>query len=366
MVASDDRQLVWERQRARLAGETVPEQYEISLVTAQGGLIYCALNISLQQSPDGRAVLLGTVRDITLKKTEMAELEASKRELKSIYEELPDVFYRTDMQGIVTMMSPSCFDIIGYRKEEMLGTPLSSYYETPEGRQRVVQAITDGGGKAKRVEAALKHKDGSVVWISTNAFIRFDSKHQPVSVDGVARDISERKQLEEQLITLSRIDSLTGAYSRSYFMEKSEEIIKLMKRYQRPASLMVADLDFFKKINDEYGHYAGDLALVAFVQVCRKEIREQDVLGRLGGEEFAVFLPETTIENAQHLVERIRKATAEIEIPLNGHIICMTVSIGLVELDNSEYPLSFIMQRADMAMYKAKERGRNQVVAEVA
>ena len=362
LIAVEEQSLVWERHRARLSGEKVPDQYDLHLSTAQGSLIFCSMNVSLTENPQGHTVAIGSVRDVTQQKMALAELETSKMELKSIYNELPDVFYRTNMQGIITMISPSCFDVNGYRQQEMLGTAMSDYYVTPEERQKIVQAITDGGGKATGVEAGLKHKDGTTVWISTNAFIRFDADHQPISVDGVARDISGRKRMEDQLTALARTDGLTGVYNRSYFMDKSDAVIEVMRRYQHPASMMMLDLDHFKKINDNYGHHVGDLALLAFTKACRQEIRESDVLGRLGGEEFGLLLPETSIQNAQVLAERIRKATAAIEVPLGDRMIGITVSIGLVELSAEDLSLSSVMRRADLAMYQAKERGRNQVV----
>lgn len=362
VIAAEEQSLAWEMHRARLAGEKVPEQFDIHLVNDKGSLIFCSINISLFNTVEGKTVIIGTVHDVTKQKAELAEVESSKIELKSIFDELPDVFYRTNMQGIITMISPSCFDILGYRQDEMLGKKMADFYNTPEERQKVVQAIIDGGGKATRVEAALRHKNGSVVWISTNAFVRLDSNHQPASVDGVARDISERKLMEDQLTALSRIDGLTKVYTRRYFLDKSEAVLEMMKRYQRPASMMMMDLDHFKKINDNYGHQAGDLALLAFTQVCRNEIRESDVLGRLGGEEFGLILPETNIQNAQILAERIRSATGGISIPFGGQNIRLTVSIGLVEIRQEDISMDSIMHRADLAMYQAKERGRDQVV----
>jgi len=362
LVASEDQSLVLERYRARLSGEKVPEQYEIHLLTAQGSVICCSLNVGLSKSQKDHNVIVGSARDVTQQMATLAELESTKAELKSIFDRLPDVFYRTNMQGIITMISPTCFDVIGYRQEEMLGTAMSDYYVTPEDRQKTVQAITDGGGKAIRVEAGLRHKDGSIIWMSTNAFVRYGSDNQPVSVDGVAHDISGRKRMEDQLTALSRTDGLTGVYNRRYFIEKSEELINVMRRYQHPASMLIADLDLFKNINDKYGHYMGDVALIAFTNICRQEIRESDVLGRLGGEEFGLMLPETPIQYAQNLAERIRKATAAIEIPLGDNMIGVTVSIGLVELRPEDQSLYSVMRRADLAMYQAKERGRNQVV----
>lgn len=362
LIADEDKPLVLERYRARLSGEKVPELYDIHLVTAQGTLIYCALNIGLIETSAGKTVTIGSARDVTRQKAELAELEATKGELKSIFDHLPDVFYRTNMSGIITMISPSCFDILGYRQEVMLGTPMADYYETPGDRQKIVQAITEGGGKATRVEAGLRHKGGHIIWISTNAVVCFDPAGKPVCIEGVARDISERKQMEEQLTALTRTDGLTGVCTRRYFMDKSEAVIEVMRRYQRPASMMVLDLDHFKRINDNYGHHIGDLALIAFTRSCRQEIRESDVLGRLGGEEFGLMLPETTIQNAQIMAERICNAVAAVEIPVNDRMVRITVSIGLVGLGVEDKSLDTVLRRADQAMYQAKEKGRNQVV----
>ena len=361
-IATEDQCLAWEMHRARLAGEKVVDQYYIHLLSAQGQLIFCAINVSLIQSPQGRFATIGSVRDVSQTNSVLADIERSKMELKSIFEQLPDVFYRSNMQGIITMISPSCFDVLGYRQHEMLGVAMAQFYDTPEDRQKVVLAITEGGGKATRVEAGLRHKNGDVVWISTNAFIRFDSNHQPISVDGVARDNSASKKLENELISLSRIDGLTEVYNRKYFMDKTRESISQIMRYHRPATFLMMDLDQFKKINDMYGHQVGDATLTAFSQACREEIRETDVLGRLGGEEFALFLPETALPQALVLAERIRAATADLKIPFGDQFIRVTVSIGLTELKADELSLSSIMHRADLAMYQAKEKGRNRVV----
>lgn len=362
LVAHEDQPLILERHHARISGEKAPEQYEIRLHTAQGMLIYCSLSISLRVNESGQISTIGSARNITRQKVELAELEATKSEFKSIFDQLPDVFYRTNMQGIITLISPSCFDLLGYRQEVMQETLMADYYNTPEERQKIVQAIINGKGKATHVEAAFKHKNGTIVWISTSAVIRFDADGKPMYIEGVARDISERKRIEEQLTILSRIDALTGAYNRRYFMDKCDELIKMLKRYKHPASMLMMDLDHFKKINDTYGHHVGDLALIAFTKVCQKETRESDVLGRLGGEEYGLMLPETTIHNAQALAERIRMNTAAIEIPAGKNKIKITVSIGLVELSTKKQTLDDALRRADQAMYQAKEKGRNQVV----
>jgi len=354
-IAEEDREMVLGRHRARLSGEKPPEHYDLHIITGQNEKICCSLNVGLSVNRSGRPIAVGSLRDVTERRAVQAELQA-------IFDYLPDVFYRTNMDGVVEKISPSCFEHLGYHPEEMLGTPLAGYYATPEERQKVVNAILDGGGKATQVEAALKRKDGKVIWVSTSASVRSSPEGRPLYIEGLARDISERKRMEEQLLTMSRIDILTGACNRSYFMERSEEVVRMIKRYQHSATIMMFDLDYFKSINDRYGHQAGDLVLQAFAQVCRKEIRESDIFGRMGGEEFALMLPETFIHEAEVLAERIRGATAALAITFEGQVVGISVSIGLAQVSDGERALESALRLADIAMYKAKENGRNQVV----
>lgn len=365
MVAPEDRVLVMGRHQARLAGQQVPEIYDMHLYTAQNQSILCSINASLGEDKIGGTVTVGSIRDIRQQRAEQTELEKSRADLKAIFDKLPDVFYRTDMQGIITTVSPSCFELLGYKPEELLGTALANYYFDPMERQAVLQAVFNAGGKVARIETRLKRKDGIVIWVSANMSVHFGADGKPEWIEGVARDVSEHKQMEEQLMLLARIDGLTGAFNRRYFMDKTEEAIAVMKRYQHPASLMIADLDHFKKINDEYGHQAGDLALKAFADACRQEIRESDIFGRLGGEEFSLMLPETTMQQAQILAERIRKATEALKIRVGARVIEITVSIGIAELNDEDEVVATMLHRADLAMYRAKAGGRNQVVASV-
>jgi diguanylate cyclase (GGDEF)-like protein/PAS domain S-box-containing protein len=362
LVAEQDKAMVLERHRNRMAGKYAPEYYDLHINTAQGTIICCSMNIGLSTDPTtGQIVAVGSARDVTAQQAAQAELQASKDELKAIFDHLPDVFYRTDMNGIVTKASPSCLKFLGYTPEEMIGTPLADYYYTPEERKKVVQAIIDGNGEATQVEAALKRKDGTVIWVSTSAYTHSVPDGTPICIEGIARDISDRKQLEDELIALSRTDGLTGAYNRGHFMEKSKDVITLMRRYQLSASIIMMDLDYFKTINDQYGHHGGDIALQAFAGICQQEIRESDIFGRLGGEEFALMLPETPIEQARKLAERIRIATEVLRIPIDDEEMSMTVSIGFAKVGTDENALSTALRKADRALYKAKEEGRNKV-----
>jgi diguanylate cyclase (GGDEF)-like protein/PAS domain S-box-containing protein len=362
IVCADDRPIAMERHYARLDGAKVPQTYDIRLLTSQGQAIFCSFNVGLSETTAGSTVTVGSIRDVTQQKATLEALEKSREDFKSIFDKLPDVIYRADMHGIITKISPSCFNLLGYPSEEMLGTALVDYYCDPTERPALVQAIIDGGGKATQIEARLKHKNGAVIWVSSNVSLRCNPDGEPAYIEGVSRNISKRKQLEEELTVLSRTDALTGAYNRRCYMDKTEEVIHMIKRYQRPASMMILDLDHFKTINDNYGHQAGDLALKAFANLCRQEIRESDLFGRLGGEEFGLILPETPIQFAQNLAERIREAVAALRIRVGHQAIRVTVSIGLTEFGPDETSVDAVIHRADLAMYQAKLGGRNRVV----
>lgn len=170
---------------------------------------------------------------------------------------------------------------------------------------------------------------------------------------------NERSRLE--LENLAHFDGLTGLVNRRYFMERAETELLRAHRYDRPVAVGMADLDFFKRINDTYGHAAGDLVLKTFAQLLKDSVRQTDLVCRYGGEEFAFVFPESTVDEALVLAERFRQRFAEREIFLpDGHRVHVTISIGLA--DASRLPLEKALSCADQALYQAKHEGRNRVI----
>jgi len=177
-------------------------------------------------------------------------------------------------------------------------------------------------------------------------------------------DITERKQMEEELRRLATTDPLTGVNNRRRYSEISERELTRCKRYQHPICVLMLDADHFKSVNDTYGHEAGDRVLKSLANACIAELRDVDVLGRFGGEEFTVTLPDTKLETALEAAERLRAALAETRVELDdGQEISFTVSIGASELKDPAESLLDILNRADAALYRAKQAGRNCVVA---
>ena len=166
-----------------------------------------------------------------------------------------------------------------------------------------------------------------------------------------------RRELE----LLANRDGLTGLINRRHFMLMAESELQRAQRYGRPIVVALGDLDYFKRLNDTYGHGAGDAVLRTFAALLSDSVRQSDLVCRYGGEEFAFLFPESSVEQARILVERFRQRFADHDIQLpNGLLIRVTLSIGLA--DASHCPIEIALQRADFALYEAKRLGRNRVI----
>lgn len=174
------------------------------------------------------------------------------------------------------------------------------------------------------------------------------------------------KATQMELEKLATTDYLTGIGNQRSFLENGESEIKRAERFRHPLSVIMFDLDFFKRVNDQYGHAAGDRVLTEIVQVCRKILRVTDTFGRLGGEEFAVLLPHTDIDGARTVAEYLRSSIEKAEVAFASEIIKVTASIGVTELGDGDTQIRIILDRADNLLYAAKNNGRNQVVSDTA
>jgi diguanylate cyclase (GGDEF)-like protein len=167
---------------------------------------------------------------------------------------------------------------------------------------------------------------------------------------------------KKHLIHLATIDSLTGIFNRREFFVRGQNEIDRSLRYNTPLSLLMIDLDYFKRINDAYGHAKGDAVLKQFADTCNNQIRTTDVFARLGGEEFGMILPGSDNREAQIFAERLREKIECLSIPSESGNISVTISIGITTGTQKNISLTRMMQDADKALYQAKDQGRNRVV----
>lgn len=190
----------------------------------------------------------------------------------------------------------------------------------------------------------------------------FDEDGRIRGVISSSRDITELKRLEEDLRQLTRLDPLTQLFNRRYFFTLAEQEYQRFCRYHRPMALCMIDIDHFKSVNDRHGHLVGDAVLCDVAQMLHDSLRQVDILARYGGEEFVILLPETDLQTARASAERLRMAVAERRIQTPSGPISVTLSLGVVAIDDGPaMPLERLLDAADQMLYRAKQTGRNRV-----
>jgi diguanylate cyclase (GGDEF)-like protein len=202
------------------------------------------------------------------------------------------------------------------------------------------------------------------IWVFATGMVQsfaFLAGYLLLIVNGFGFLLLCKQRDDRKMEQLATIDSLTGLVNRRAFFERTEGARQLAKRLARPITMMMLDIDHFKKLNDRFGHATGDEALCLFAYTARATLREPDIMGRLGGEEFALVLPGTDLDGAMHAAERLRVAVAGAPLLTDGNQYRMSVSIGVVLIDPDEH-INAALARADHALYAAKSQGRDRVV----
>jgi len=177
--------------------------------------------------------------------------------------------------------------------------------------------------------------------------------------EAVTKRTIDLQVANEKLKELAAKDSLTGALSRGFFYESAQNLLNLSQRKKSHTSFVLMDLDHFKMVNDTYGHSVGDIVLIHFASTVQALLRSSDLFGRVGGEEFALFLADTDVKGAFHLTEKLRVAIGSSALEVDGKIIKYTVSQGIASAEPKDKSVDELFKRADLKLYKAKEGGRN-------
>jgi diguanylate cyclase (GGDEF)-like protein/PAS domain S-box-containing protein len=183
-----------------------------------------------------------------------------------------------------------------------------------------------------------------------------------VSIAATATNAIQNAELHAEVQKLAITDALTGLYNRRGFIELGEREIERSFRFKRPLTAIMLDVDHLKAINDRYGHFTGDRVLHSIAVQCSKQLRKVDIVGRYGGDEFVVLLPETHLRLGSLVGERLRRSVQDVHIPGENELLQVSISLGLAGLTTEDTNLETLIHRADAAMYAAKENGRNQVI----
>jgi diguanylate cyclase (GGDEF)-like protein/PAS domain S-box-containing protein len=294
-------------------------------------------------------------------------LSQSEAKYRRLVENLEDeyFFFSYNREGVTTFVSRSIANVLGYEPAEFLTEWTRFMTDNPvneEARRHADQSLL--GVQQPVYYCELLHKNGSRRWIEITEVPLTGSGGAVEAVEGMAHDITERKNLVEELRRLATTDPLTGAFNRRHFMETANDEFRRGERYDRPLAVLMLDIDYFKRVNDTYGHAVGDAVLKQVTSVCQETLREADVFGRLGGEEFAALLPETSVGAACEAAERVRARLGGAAVPTEEGDVAITVSIGVASRLPDDTSAEQMLQRADAALYAAKNAGRNRVVTE--
>lgn len=237
---------------------------------------------------------------------------------------------------IDTLLNKSHRKNIGPKPKTFMGAPMIS-------KERVIGAIV--AHDLARENAFSEEDYNLFLMITAQASIGF-----------------ENVSLINQLDYLAKTDALTGIYNRGYFHDVSKNLLKAVDKNESQLSMIMMDIDLFKGLNDNHGHHIGDLVLQNSVEICKSILREKDIIGRVGGEEFSIMLPDTTLLEAEKIAERIRLAIENYFVDHNGSKVSTTVSLGVASVNQTtSKSLEDLLQISDHALYQAKADGRNRV-----
>ena len=344
------------------------------LVHRNGSLRQVSAKGEVELGADGQVVaLFGVFQDHTTELEERAQLER----LQSIIESTCEGVVITDRDGRLTWCNQGFARMTGYALSELQGRRPGRVFRGPGTCMDTVREMNQhiARGEPYTCELLNYRKSGQPYWVRMSLHPRRTDDGQIEGYFAIESDITQmrqvmedmrteifrREQLEADLRALATEDPLSKLSNRRGFFERAEQEIQRAREHGSSVSLGIIDIDHFKQVNDTYGHQAGDAVIRHLGHLMRELFREQDVIGRIGGEEFALLLPDTDLQGASILIRRFREILAAKAVRHAGTAIPVRCSVGLGELARDE-TITGLLSRADDALYEAKHAGRDRVV----
>lgn len=299
----------------------------------------------MRDEETGKLTVHGVSRDITARRQTEAELQKKTEELENFFSLTPDLLTIANTEGYFLRTNPSWSRLLGYSDEELTRVKFLDFIH-PDDLQPTLDRMADLAAQQKVFNFSNRYrcKDGSY------KVIEWHSQPSGNLIYAAARDVTERKQLEDQLIFQSTHDVLTGLYNRQYY---ETEITRLQKSRQFPVSILVMDVNGLKKVNDTWGHDAGDRLLQCAAQALMNAFRPEDLVARIGGDEFAVVLPRTRLDAAQQAAVRVQENIARSNQECSEKFT-ISMAIGSA-CGEPGVKLSDVFKEADLAMYREKQ-----------
>lgn len=290
--------------------------------------------------------------------------------IAAIYEASPDGILVVDDREMIVAHNQRLFEVLGISPDEIPGGHGGVLASKPDWPllSRVLQRVSDPVGFRWRVEELYANpqiedkceialKDGRT--LERNSRALWGEQNRYLGRVWFFRDITEHKEIEDALLEMSQQDPLTGVANRRCFDYRVASEFLRARRFGRNLSVVTLDIDHFKRINDHWGHAVGDRVLKKLCESVQSELREVDLLARVGGEEFTVLMPDTNLDGAFQLAERLRLCVMAQELTEGEDVIRFTASFGVAALGPEDKSADDALKRADVALYAAKAAGRN-------
>lgn len=351
--------------RALRGEEARNEQYVVTKADGTNAVVETSSRPLLEAE-----TIAGTVtawHDITELKHAEDVLRKSSEEIEDLYNNAPCGYHSLDEKGIFLRINDTELSWLGYGREEVIGKMGWRDVVSPgchEALEANFRKFLEKGW-VRNLEYDMLRKDGTTFVGLVNATAVCDEKGNYQYSRGMLMDITERKLLEKKLEQQARTDAMTGLYNRRYFLELARHELSRSRRFGSPLALLMIDIDLFKAFNDTYGHDAGDAVIEQMGRIFAREMREIDIVGRMGGEEFAAVLPGLDIIQAVEAAERLRVTISKSSVKLeSGELLRFTISVGAACLREADGSLEALLKHADNALYAAKHSGRNCVRTE--
>ncbi len=320
------------------------------------------VSLSLIKNQEGQPIgFRGLSRDITERKKMEETIRQSEERYRTIIEEMEEWYFETDLSGNIIFFNEVFARGLGYSKDSLTGLNFRSFIkkEDSESIYELYNQVFKTGQPTRNFPYEFIQPDGTVISAEFSIFPKRDGAGRIVGFRGVGHDITERKLAEKRIQYLATHDALTDLPNRLMFSQLLNHTIQSARRFKRQFALFFIDLDRFKVINDTLGHEAGDQLLQEIAKTFRRVLREIDVIARLGGDEFVILIEEVSdLTDVTVVAQRILSAAMK-PLVLMGQECRITASIGISMYPKDAQDEQSLMKNADLAMYLAKEEGKN-------
>ena len=294
-------------------------------------------------------------------------LEFSETRLRKLVNSMHEILFELDAEGRLVFLNPAWKSLTGFSADDALGKPFGDFLVDEDAIRDFDTPVLPRLHEKNR-EISLRSADGKRLWMSLDADAQTDSAGNFTGIIGTLGDVTKSVELnhlltkyQDELYHLSVTDPLTGLYNRRHFDSQLEVILSDHLPKNLPVCLLLIDLDGFKFINDTYGHPFGDEVLRTTAQLLKQQVRRNDYIARMAGDEFAMVLKNTDIENARRIAEKLHESINDTRIPLPVGHMQLQSSMGVAEAPTHAANAQDLVSAADVALYHSKRRGRNRI-----